>query len=1792
MTQPQPEEKRPQPASAGKKKPRRWKRRGIIALIVLVGLAIIFRITLVLLLPSVINKVAHGFKLNAGYDRLDLSLSGGSAALWGFQLSPEEGGDPVFRADYLQGDISVLALLHGRLVVYRAAADGVDATLERIADGRVPLLERFASSSASTKPPPPISSKPNQPIDLEPPLRVDALRLEHVRARVHDLCVNPPIDVRLSLDFRISNLGNLGKPTYFELDFSSDPMLDSLVVEGQANGDAKQLTADLRVNMRGLHLKPAQGYLSALGLRAVADDISASMTGKMTAEVLPNPSDGIKADLLLDHARLSSDGREAAGMDSLAASVSNLLPTSIKISKVAIDGVRAIAGRNPDGSVAVAGIEIGAAPAKAPSSTSPPPLASVSPGASPATPASSFQWSLDQLALTNLHAGFVDEAVSPIATLTLDAAGIEVDGIDSSRPDTATKFSVALGAPGIVRQINVTGQAKPLSGDKTFEVVVNAGGINPTAIQPYLLAAGLASEWKDGSFSLSADGDMSLLPSGAIDASVKLTNLRLSDGADLLAMNTASIDGVELDPVAKSLRIKAINVSGPGLAAHRDAQSHLHFLGFRTQPALASAVVVNPAIPSVPAAPVQASTPIPPATQAAALPFEHIELDHFAWKDVHVAMTDDAVSPPATLAIKDAGVSVDNLDVHLTPSDQPGKQGTIRAWLAAPGLASNLSLDGKLTPSASESVCEFSVRGDDLRGDAVASYLKPLGIEPTLKDGSLGMVGGVTLDTSGSAPKISLSIGDLKYQDAGKTLASIAKVDVTGASVAPGKISLGIVGIQSPRARVVRRADGGLEAGGFHLIARPPAPANSAAVEPIAAAPPPAAPAAAASQPSVPPTVIAATAIGITDGSIEWIDQAVQPNVDTTLHNDTRLDDFEMPEGASPAKFHSRTTVDSSLDSLNIDGDILVTPTRQNANLTFAGQGMRAGPLAAYVPPAIHPTFNGASLNFTVNAAVAANPKGGQSFEVSVNNFKLQDSPDAPSLKFDKFHLKAPRLDVPGKVVAFDDFSLTGLETSATKSTDGITVVGAELFNNPPPAPPAVAPAPAPSGPAVSPSPSAAAAASSSQPSNEDLLRQIANQRGKFPLVTLQNLNLVTQKFTFTDATKPNAKPIVVSELAVRNAHPITLLGRDPESNPPAEIQVTGKIDPIADRFTVDTRATSFARQKNFSAELMVNGIHGSGLLAVDPELAKTIDADQLENGQFHVSALASLKLNTTLPTDFDFSHGGKLDFSVSKLAFRDKPDGQVLAGVGEIHSDGIILGPNFSLVEAKELEIDNIVGRATREHDGIHALGLIVKAPATQPAATQPVREEAQADAPATTAPSPVITADVSPAAASDSQKAASPTVKIDRVLISGIDCRVQDNTSDPPAIIPLNGLDVEAQNISTNPLPDDPPTRFNLLVSADKVAMPAKEPSEAADRELFSQVAGSGVVTLRPQLKGWTKLSVSGFELLGVRGIAKEEKVTVGGGTFDGDVDLRFPGDGTIDTSTRLVLTDLSLSEPPDGIIKRTLKLPAPLDMVIGALQDQDGSITIPLNFAIRQGQLNTASVVSASVGALAEIITTAIASAPLKLTGLLLGEKQNNPEPPTVVAFPAGYSSLGPDQIALLAPIVKHLEDNKLLRVTLKSDAGRDDVMLAGQRVNPAPDDALTLANALARRREALLAARQDATSQVRALLASTDSFDANRAIERLRTIDRELAKTETAMDSAYNLLRPGADRQAMRRTRAATLAIARAREDSVADYIENAGKHPIDPSRISRTNPQFVESPQSEDGIVSITVVNGH
>ncbi len=754
----------PKPAEKPKptRKPGRWRRRLIWALCVFIALVLALRVSVSILLPAVLNKIAKSYDLTCDYDRLDLNMLGGNASIWGLRFTPREGGDPIFSADYCQGDISILKLFRGRLVVYRVAADGVDTTIERTADGRIPLLARFTSSASSARSGAANSSQP-QPIELQPPLRIDALRLEHIRARFHDEFVKPEVDTHMALDLRLNDLGTTGEPTRFELDFSSTPILDTLQIYGRGNGDGKSLSADLHVVMRGLHPKPVAGYLAQVGLRPTADDISASIDGTISAQVNPNAADGLKGNLTLTGWLITCDGRTAAALDRLSLDVDSITPGSAKLAGLGISGVRVFAGQNQAGNLAALGMEVVATTQPA----SPPP----SPAASPSP--SNFRWSLAQFTLQDLQAGFGDDSVSPPVSTGLDVQQLKVGNLvcDPANPNAQADFSADLSAPGIVRSIQVRGHAEPFSANRPFLVTVDAAGIAPDAIAPYLKAAGLESEWKNGSLSLSADGTVQTDKNGTPTASAHLAKFALADQDKLLDIGDTSITNATLDPATNTIHVGSIEINGPDVAVRRDADSNLHLLGFKTT------TRPSPTIASV----------APPPAQSAAGPtiLPNIVLDHFSWKNIHVNISDSAVQPPTNINITDAGLTADEVGIYLNAYIHPVTAGTIKGWLSLPGVASKMQLDGTLDSDDSQTSLALNLSAAGISGATIAPYLRAAGIEPTWKHASVSAHTRIDVGYENGAMNASVSAADVKFSDGDQTLASLASFGVKNAQAQP-----------------------------------------------------------------------------------------------------------------------------------------------------------------------------------------------------------------------------------------------------------------------------------------------------------------------------------------------------------------------------------------------------------------------------------------------------------------------------------------------------------------------------------------------------------------------------------------------------------------------------------------------------------------------------------------------------------------------------------------------------------------------------------------------------------------------------------------------------------------------------------------------------------------------------------------------------------------------------------------------------------------------------------------------
>jgi hypothetical protein len=1821
-------------------------------------------------------------------------------------------GRPLVELEYVRATISPLALLTGKLEVWRVQADGIELNIERSADGKLPAIDHLIETAGLNKP---ADAKPaaasaakgsDKPaaIDLSAPLTVDAFRLQHVRLNFIDNTVKPALETTIRLDLRVSDIGVAGKPARLEMEVACDPLLDVLRVEGEARSSGAALDAQFHMALRGLHAKPRAQFIEPLGIRPLAESISATANGRLTttaaglakaaadliAATRPTtastqsspatkaspatqatpadpvfahvkPAESLACKLTLSNLSLWADEQEVASCRSVTVDATKLNAATAEVASIIVEGVRGRAARSERGRLRVAGFELVPVASSGAASTVAEPPAKPTPATTPAKSGKPFTASLGLLALRDVRLSFDDRWAAPDAPLTFEVVDLSVRDIvfDPAKPDAPLKVDGQFKVPGVARAMRLSGSAKPFAERKTLDLKFAASGVAPTLPKPYLDMAGLESLLLDAAFQADLSVGATIDPSGAVLAEARLGKIDFVDGGKhLLTLDDVRFSGVRFDPVGGTLRLESVDVRGPRVDIRRTPEGSLAGFGFQTKT-------------PTPAPPRDPDPPSPPS----AIELGRLEIGRFTWKDVKFRFDDQVAQPPQSVDLADAGVELTDAVLDLRGHKFPPKPGKLKAFMKAPGLADELGVTGTLMPATDRLVADLSVFGSGITAKGISGYLQTLGIEPTLKDGSLAAQAKLTAALVDGAVKASVYLDDVRYADAGNELAGVDLLYIDEIIADPAKLTLaiGTVHIGRPRAQVQRDADGVLSAGGFRLVGPATKPATPATGEAVAAAPAEAAPtppvagpavagatpppaatpadAAAATQPAAP--VLTLRSLNISEAAIGWTDLAAREPVRTTLHSDVLLSGLTLGKEASPASLFVRARGDGLFGEARIGGHVTTHPRRLAVDLTIGADDVRGTALAPYLPPGIELKLQGGRFAAGISAAVDQLQAGGMGLKLLIDQVDWRDRASAaPLFALDRVDVDIPRFDPDGGVIAINKISVTGTELEAIRLADGtLELLGLGVGPAPQPAAApdaadkpaeaaavAVVPAAAPAAaqPANPPAAAAAIARPATQPAGPTVnaATLVARARQAMPLVTLKTLDLNLRRLSLTDLSQPGALPLSVTDLRLRNTAPIELLGKQPEQNPPVVLALTGKADPIVGNLDVKLHATPFATQPLLTADVAVTGIRGQGITEVMPALAEKLDGSALAAGEFRTNVELTLaNLDRRAAGKINWMSGFDADLVVSKIAFRETADQPVAIGLDELRVEKAVVRPTLGTVKIKSIELTKPIASAVRDEQGVRVAGLLVKMPKNPAPVTQPTPDSAglpTESVPASPPAEPVV------AQASATAPVATPAtppqkpegeIAIGRVVVTGAEVRIEDRSVTPPVLVPITSIDVDARGISSLAMYEEKPINFSTSLNAGKVPLPKKVKGgligaagdllnlaggqkveaapESEDRELFAQVTASGSVVLYPATRGRVKADVSGFELAGVSGLAREAGVTLGYGTFDIGVEARAPGDGSVQINARPSITDLSVKEPPGGPIMRFIGPITPdLDSAIFALESADKSITLPIDVTVRPkegkqiGPDDISGIGSSISGAVSSVIAKAVISSPVKavtgvtslvgLDALIPGAGPAKPEEPIVITFPAGHAGLEPAEAARLSALAARLRGDAELSVRISADLGAADLTVAEGRANPTRDDASALAVALRQRRQELNALRSEAAAEARVRMAAAGDVEAAAALDRLRAIERELARTEDGLDRAYDLLRPGADRQAPRRTRAAALDLSRDRVGVVRQMLLGAIPPGGDPQRVKAEEPR-VQVTGDGGGTITVKII---
>lgn len=1699
----------PAPRARTRGRFRRWLRR--IAIVV-IGFAIALRVATPWLLAWIADGQAGALGLTCRWHSLSLGVLAGEMRVQGLEVHArgadgEPSGDALLRVDLLGVDLRTTALLGGEFDFSLAELDGVDLRVERDAAGRWVWAEHVPAPGAPTGPEASPQEAATAAFDFRLPFSIDLLRAQHVRVHVVDRTDAPALDTWVETNLRVNDLGRADRLGRIELHAHGPALLDELALDGTLTAGVRALDARFEFRLRGLRLGPLDPLLAPLGITANANRIDGGFQIGVAATPSAGDDRAIDLRVALERFALRADDVDGLALGSVDAHANGLRIESPRIDAIELRGFRARAERLADGALAALGVAW--RPVARPAAADATPAAAL-------PPRTARPFELKALRLDDARFDLIDRAVATDAPLAVVVDSLAVSDVvlDAARPDARARIDVQLRAPGVAERVTLQAQVVPFATRRAVDAELRAEHVTLVAIAPYLRRAGFEPDLRDGVLALKLAADARTDLEGDLRVDVALGPLTFVDGERALAgLEGLRVQGVILDKRRTRLRIGEVDVTGVAFGVRADADGGLHVAGLRRVPGASGAVsTALPAIDPV------VTPKVPPKVPL------RIELGMLRARGTRVSFADESLDPPLAFAPDEIELDVRDLAFGGAADGGGGTEGEeaqLRARIVAPSIADELAMTGSIRsrPGPLDAELRVELVGNRIVAGPFAPWLERAGLQSTLRAGRFrGVLTANARAHAGGGVIASAKLAGLTVADGDEPpFLALDEARLDDVVVASGGIDVGHAVVQRPRLSVARDADGSLLACGLRMV---PRIATGDASAPSIA---------------VPPDLATAFRWSLGEASltgmrIDWRDLAVAPEVATVLALDAHATGITNAADAEAGRFDASLRAEGSVDALTLAGALRLCPDDLRATLALRGSGLRAGPLAAYVPQGTTVELQDGRLAVDAEFTLARAQDGGHSLTAAIRSLALREgAADAPALlALDELSVRAPRLDAAGGRVAIDAITSRGLELDVRRRADGtLALLGVALRRAEPPVGD-VLPGDAPANAAASAATSFAASASTP------------------PRVTLERLDLGVARLRFVDETAGAPAAPLDARLRLFSEAPLVLLDAQPEALPPSAFVVEGAATPLLDALRIDLEVAPWQPDAKLVAKLSANGLNGPRLGEVFPALRERIDASAIAAGTVRGELELLVDLVRRTPTDVDLARGYGLDLDVRGLELRAAPAGEVLAGIASAGLEAPRIVPG-GVVRIGTIDVAGITGRATKDARGLTLAGVTLLAP---PADVVP-----QAPAVATGAPS-------------------RREVRIDELSLRGLDFVYRDVTCDPPMTIPLEGLDVEVRDFTTRTFTDGVPFRFTGSLSAGKVDLPERirasslvagvlgaalgavtgqgDARQIESRPMLDEIAVDGRLAFGPQLDGRVRASVNGLELGAFRGPAKQSGIEIGDGVLDAGATLYFHGANGVRTDANFAFNSLSLSEPPGGPIATFLKLPAPLDTVLFALRDNNADIRIPLDVRTSDGSVSGGQIAAATITALSAVIAKALATAPLRaagaITGLLGiggGDAQALAEQAVDVGFGLGDFALAETERIRLRALADLCRGDESIGLVLVHAFGAGDLARAATLANPSRDQVEAIAERLRRELAREQRTRDEALAELRAVIGAGEFRTAWLQNRHVQELDARIAQSGDALDRVVALLRTGAERRADRRTRDAAIELGNAR-----------------------------------------------
>jgi hypothetical protein len=1448
---------------------------------------------------------------------------------------------------------------------------------------------------------------------------------------------------------------------------------------------------------------------------------------------------------------------------------------------------------------------------------------------------------------------FQDDTVLPATDVAAELESLRLTGLvrDPALPDAELVLAVRGRAAGLADALTLDVEARPFAARRTFELRAAAEAFNGTLLASYLAPLGLAPDFAEGSATLALSGAVATDAEGALTVEVTSEGLVLlpGDGRPAFALGTASLTGLELAADGRTLRIGALTLALERAEATRDELGVVRALGLRTLTAEERAesrarhrAAATPRRAGRGAAPVTPTEPeaadqAPTRAATPPAPMLRIEVALAKLDAGALRITDHFTPRPVDFAVSELALELRDLALGGDPARTTGDdRATLSARFAAEGVAEALTLEATLTsrPGPLDVVLELTVDGAGLVTTKIDPWLAELGVESTLEAGRLQLALRSSAAETAEGTRVSAELSEVTFRDGERELLSLAALEVDEVLVGAGFTRFGNVSLRALRLGARRDAEGGIHALGFRLpqpsasAASAPGdspgtdPAQSVTRPPVASRAPVGSEEAPAAAPGAEPPTPARFALGkltLEDVRLDWVDEWAQLRavtvpvdaggesdaggaggdtataVQTALVVSGTLEDVRVGEDGPPARFDVGLAVEGALDSLRLAGELDLAGDERSLRAQLTGEELRAGPLAAYLPPSIVVSLVSGRLAGRFDVVEGPAEAGGRRLGVEVSDFTLRDGEaDQPLAGLTRLRLDMPRFDAAARVFEIGELTTEGLVLDVVRTAPSTyEALGVALVLDAPPmvladtagVPPSDAPpaAAAPTGEAPGATAADTAPAVAAPRTLVVGLSGVASD--DLPTIDVAKLSLGIDRFGFLDRTVADAVPLALSAHLVL-PRPTRILGPEPEGLAPLELHLVGAAPPFVREATLRVALAAFAPSVHIEAEVDVRGISGPGLASVVPSLAERVDFAGLVDGRISGKLEATLDAQRRGPAAFDLSRGLGAVLELEGLGVRASDGGEVLLGVERVFVDAPRLRPLEGDYAVRTIEVTRPILRARKTGAGLEVLGIVLRnAPPTAEAREAPseVPVGASADV-AAAAPPSAATAE------------AGSFVSIGELLVSGVDLRYEDASVAPALIIPLTELDVELRGFSTRP---GGALTLRAFAESGEVPLPERVQGDGLVAGIVS--AAAGAVTGRSntfrteQRRLWETLTVSarvtpgpgaptghvtldveGFELQSLRGHAKASGIEISDGLLETHATVRLLGERGLRIESRTVFTHLFVSEPPGGPISKYLALPAPLDSVLYVLRDDKDQQVIPLSVSVPPDGMSTSSIMGIVSVTLGQLIAQAIASSPLRIgsgaLGLLglLREKEAPPlGAPFIVSFQTLDGALDERTQRVLADIAADVLRVEGRKLRLVHELGSGDIAAANAAMQLAPASLTDLGQVLFGTREALGAERDSLAAAVRGHLAVGRLAAAEETRLELVEVEERTAETESALDQVFGLMRTGIPLGNTRRSRAVAIVLGEARLSHVKRALVQAG---LPAARIELRRPQ--------------------